>query len=788
MARVPDGGMGSTTRVLLQLCGEVLVAGVPTRQPPIVRSGAAVGLELLDLLLTPHHVLRINEELTLRNTWVVERRVQLDVSLDRLSRQSEEGATLLSTLISGHHEPSSGRGRPGGGGGRGGGGGNGAGDRELLWLPLDTVPRPVSASVAIVGDDGISLPRPPQREVRLTLQAALAHILRETLRAHPDVQVDGAPVNVMMRHDDAARWLLQSALLSVCEHGPGSARSAERWQAVRHRLPAALGDDVAGGVPGSGTGGVTGGVTGGGTGDDLVALVDKLARDESVGPAHRTALAVLRDAVARHDALLDLVDLVHREYFVVAGLDRRVRDQSLQFDLPASEALDSSVIKRVDRRSRRMLDPREHNFTVHLWVPLPQNIRQYNLHVRTGSSQGRDPYSEVSLIAALRYDDHPGRHAIDALRTCADELTATADAGDGVTAGRRVAFVASRAAGALDRLGALVDLQDRAADELTARWSQASPWAVHQTVSQLRRVTSAARDRLTTARRCLVRTTTRDDLQEGVRQTAAALRDAASSVEHPLLGMQLVSSELPGEVEARIRIGRSMLVSRTRPRPRTLEVWATVSDEARPYALAAVGPPLVLALMTYLVGALLFDALSWPLWTVDRLGRAVATATPDAVVAVLLLVPAFALTQFRLPGRWSVPGRLRMPSRVFVLGAVGVLGVTATVVATQVGAVGRHPHLVLWTFRTALAAFALWAVWERVASSLHLHYAWRPKGLKPVFGGDEEEPRRRLVPRLVAYDGKAPDAEFDLRLPTRSFPSRPSEPSGPSRRSHREPS
>jgi hypothetical protein len=255
-------------------------------------------------------------------------------------------------------------------------------------------------------------------------------------------------------------------------------------------------------------------------------------------------------------------------------------------------------------------------------------------------------------------------------------------------------------------------------------------------------------------------------------------------VDHPLLGMQLISSELPGEEVARIRIGRSMLASRERPQPRFLEVWATVSDEARPYAPSALGPPLILALMMYVVGALLFDALTWPVRTTDTLDRAVAAGTADAVVAVLLLVPAFALTQFRLPGRWSVPGRLRMPARVFVLGAVAALGAAATVVATQVGRTNGHPHLVVWTFRVALVGFLLWAAWERVASSLHVHYAWRPKGLKPVFGGDDLEPGttrpgpgrgpRSWSSRLrrgVAYDSKAPDAEFDLTLPTRSFPS-----------------
>jgi hypothetical protein len=793
-------GPARTCEALLQLCGEILLRQPPGWRPSIVRAGEAVGLELLDLLLNPDHVLRKTEELTLRNTLVLGRRVRLDISLDQLSRQQEEGAMQLSALVSRRV------GLDGPGGSRDRGGLDDAaapegslGDvavtgSERLWIPLDTVPRPLAVAVTVTGADGMPLPRPPQREVHQALEAALYHILRESLRVHPDFDADTAseqPVNLLMRHDETSRWLLQSALVAVCRLGPGTPRYDERMEVVRSRLTQPEPTDP--------------------TGEQLFAMLDGLAETEADASPRRTALRVLRDAVSYDVPFLELLSLVHGHYFVVAGLDRSVRDHSVQFELPESEALDDSVIKSPHQRSRRMLDLREHNYTVRALVPVPDNVRQFNLLVRTTPDANAYSYNEVSLIGALRYDDHPGQSALDALRTCADEIAAClasldddADGGpaapgsdasspvDAQAMKLKIGFVATRAVAALDRLEAIVVAQHHAADELEARWGRASSRTVKRSASKLRTVTTEARNQLRAARRELDELMSLLDGTGSVRSqvlsTTEALRSGVRAMEHRLLATQLVSNELPGQEVARIIIDRSTLPSASAPRPRILEVWSTVTDEARPYASSAVGPPLSLAVLVYLTGAMLFDTLAWPGHVGRLLPGTISTGAPDAVVAVLLLVPALAATQFTVPDRWSVAGLLRRPARLFVLAAIGVLGATAMVVATQVGgsedAPGR-PGLVLGTFRAALGFFMAWSLWAGVAAWLRSRYSWRPKGLRSLFGietfvGPERKtrtttrPARRyltLLGRYVSYDNKAPDANFDLTLPTRSFPS-----------------
>jgi hypothetical protein len=788
------------SRALVQLCGEVLLAALPTRQPSVVRRGAGVGLELLDLLLNPDHVVRATEVLTLRDTVTLGRQVELDISLDRLSRADEERAMQLSALISGRIS----------------GAGGGQDDRPTadgrIWLPLDTVPRPLSVPVLVSDGNGNQLTRPPQRKVRMVLEAALYHILRESLRAHPDFddghggQARPGPVNEIMREDDRARWLLQAALVAVCDAGPDTPRSSERRNAVVERVPA-LGAER---------------LTVGQTIEALEQLVlHEMADDRA--DRHRTlALAVLCDALAGDVPFLRLVDLVHGNDFVVASLDRQLRDQSVRYDLPDAVARPESVIESRYGRNRRMLDPREHNYTVHMWVPVHENLHQYNLCMRAPAGAGSRSDCEVSMIAAIHYDDHPARTAIDAITACADELVRTfgsynwhvrgpqADAvADPEPDVRKVRFVAARATIALDRIARVVDLQVQATEELAGRWERASSWTVRQSVSQIDEVAALARDRIAEARRELAAIDP-DDVHPQALRAARALRTVAAAVEHRLLALQLISSEVPGQEVARLRINQSRLASRAAPHPRFVEVWATVSDEAQPYASTTLVQPVAFACLIAIVGWLLLDSLWWP-WMGTPERAPVLAGGPDALVAVLLLIPAFALTRTSLPERRSVDGVLRRPARLFVFGTLVTLCLSSVMVATQVAtepgtfedeASGAlHPDLMLWTFRGTLVYFLGWTVWATVAWRLRHRYVQRPKGLRALFGGgatragagsgatgtaraagtgtagtDGHEPPRpgriRRLLGLLGYGRKAPDAEFDLSLPSQSFPSR----------------
>jgi hypothetical protein len=249
--------------------------------------------------------------------------------------------------------------------------------------------------------------------------------------------------------------------------------------------------------------------------------------------------------------------------------------------------------------------------------------------------------------------------------------------------------------------------------------------------------------------------------------------------------VQLVTSEVPGQEIARVRINQNKLASRSSPHPRVVDVWATVNDEAQPFFYTAIVPALSVVALVYLVGRMLFDKtfwfVPWSGFTVPVLGGG-----PDAIVAVLLLVPAFAMTRTTLPERRSVAGMLRRPARLFVVGSIVTLCLAAIAVATQVASEpvgGRaaaddavHPHLIVWTFRGTLAFFAVWTAWAAVAWAMRRWYVWRPKGLAGLFGPDAtgSRPPRRFARwrRRFAYANKSADAELDLSLPSQSFPLR----------------
>jgi hypothetical protein len=716
-------------QLLTQLCGEVLRREPPRGQPPIIRSGAAAGLELFDLLLNPDHVIRATEELVLRSAVVLDRRFSIDISFDRLSRQTEDGAMLLTALVGGRLSPFS----P---------------DRQdqRLWIPLATVRRPVAVPVDVTDGDGTRLVRPAQRGVRTALEAALYHVLRESLRVNGDFDVDGSAVNTLMRRDHPARWLLQSALVALCEEGPESPRGVEREAEVERRAGAPAGDI-------------------GATLDELLAAERNRSR--------QAALQVTRDVLSAQRSFLELLDLVHRNYVIVAGLDRRVRDHTVHFDMPHVDALEESVGRNAFVRYRRTTDAREHNYTVKVHVPIPRNVREYALQVSAPADGSSDLRSEMSVIAAISYSDHPGDRAIDTILACVDELARQAgEAGDGHTPGaadRKFRFVADRAMGALAQLDEVVTDQDRAGRALRAQWQSVPDRALEPSLGRLRAVTATARERIATARRGLAASGGFGEGGAASRAAAAyaALVSVVVVMQDPVLSVRLVGGVVPGQEVARLRVNRPKDERRPAPRPQSLDVWATVSDESRPYARSALLPPVGLAALVYAIGTLLFNALGWPVRVRD-LAASVAHASPDAIVAVLLLIPGFALTQLRTPHPTSVPGMLGRPSRVFVVAAIGILCFTAVVVAGEVGNVtgSADPWLVLFAFRLAFGVFATWSVWAGLAWALRGRYVLRPKGLRDLF--DPWPTRGRGPIGYFAYDRKDPDALFDLTRPNRS--------------------
>lgn len=745
-----DRKPGDRHGILEQLCGELLLRKPPTVGPPHDRAAVAVGLELFDLFLNPDHVVRATEKLTLMDTVTLSRRFDIDISLDRLSVEQEDNAAQLSALMSeriADPYPAT------------------PTWSQHLWLPLVAVPRPCTVPVTVTDATGHVLPRPRQADVLAVLEAALYHLFNEALMEHPSLDEPYAPLTEFRRHDQAARGLFQGTLRAVCEDGRNSPRSLARAEALGQRL-AALGGE---GVP------------------MLPTLIDA-----EPDRHRRRALHALEDVVAGNRPLLELFGMVHSSYFLVVGLENVNRQHHVSFSMPDVEALDQSASRSLRTRVGRALDPREHNFTIRVHVPIPVNVRRYRLDIDGETECGAERLN-VSLVAAIRFNGRLAKSSLATLETCAGMLDGFARLPDGslrtVTSEEPcVRFLASQALAALDSLEDLALRQQRVGAELTTRWPKHKASLLDRAARDLTCVASTSLVRVATAKRRMLGLlssapsgipTTDEDL------AGASLHRVAAAFEHPLMGFELVSQERPGSEVGRISVNQSGPASHPEKRPHTMDVWVTISDETRPHAREALLPALGIATLVYLIGAFLFGTPLWPFpfwWDISSIRENVAAAQPDAIVALLLLIPAFALTKLPLPDQRNVAGLLRRPAQLLVISAMVSLCLAAVVMATPIDSSSPRSGAVRWvagTLDATLLIFVIWLLWSLTAHALRNRYIWRPKGLPKLFWPDGSTRSGRPPPpsrlkrarRALAYDNKAPNAEFDLRKPVHAFPS-----------------
>ncbi|MGF1646523.1 MAG: hypothetical protein ACFCVF_06350 [Kineosporiaceae bacterium] len=150
-----------------------------------------VGLHLLLASLRWEHVDRVSQTLTLVEASHLDRRVDIDVDLARLTRARRRALTLEPW-----RDPD---GRP------------------TLWLPVARHERRSLGPVTCYDGAGTVLPRMTGREVNRLMAAAVIAVLRQ-LRAHPP---GGPPTRTPPpRHiGEPARWLVETALSAIVEDG-----------------------------------------------------------------------------------------------------------------------------------------------------------------------------------------------------------------------------------------------------------------------------------------------------------------------------------------------------------------------------------------------------------------------------------------------------------------------------------------------------------------------------------------------------------------------------------------
>ncbi len=238
------------------MCDLIETIDMPMAPPRFLRSGAPVGLELLDLILHPLHVQRITEHLVLTGTTYVARSLVIDVSMSRLTGSQLHSARLYSasrstpeamrsTDMPGYaaaDAPAAGnRQRPG---------------PSQLWLPVLRVSRQESAPVDVTDGNGRLLPKASQSEIHPLLTAALTHLFsREADRlGEKRAKLLDDVIRVVRREDENARWLIQSALKVFIRNGLGvmkhdlTGQPPDDWPESRRRARDAFLEILDGGV------------------------------------------------------------------------------------------------------------------------------------------------------------------------------------------------------------------------------------------------------------------------------------------------------------------------------------------------------------------------------------------------------------------------------------------------------------------------------------------------------------------------------------------------------------
>jgi hypothetical protein len=688
-------------RVLHELFGEIVLSEPCHRQPRIVRPGVAGGLELLDLILNPDHVVRTTEDLSFAGALALRREFRVDVMLDRVSSHREAGASQLAALLSERTAPDAGR-------------------AARLWTPLLSIPRPVVVPIDLYDSDGQLLPRPPQQEIRTLLEAAVYHLLRESLYADPDFEREDSQLGRLLRTSDVARWTLQSAVLAVCESSlarPHSQRRIDELMAVAGCTDPAQLDD------------------------ERLAKVVEAEHD----PDKRLALAVLHDKVSGLPALLELVDLIHGNYFIIAGLDPARRDHSVRFSLPDVEASPGSPDRQLIHRIQQMLDPRDHNFTARIRLRVPAGVGQYRVQLTSSVDAEGESETSMAVVAALTLQPRPAGRDLAAIRSCQDRLRRDLDRRAGCDR-TTVNYEATEAGEALGSLRALAAEQLSRAGDMRARWSGVSSRLFGWQARDLEDSADALMRAVAAAGACaadLARITSplsvpgatgEGDVRALARALVDALDDVAAAAADPLLDVHLSGDDAPGHDVGRIRVNRPALRAAAHAEAKAMDVWVTMSDEALPYAASMLLPPLGLFAFVWLFGALLFESAFWmtSYSLADGVRAGVLDRPADALAAILLLIPGIAMTLVRMPKTSSVRARLRRAARSQVYTAVATLGVCATVIATRAGSDPTERLdllLVLRVFRGAGWIFAAWIAWSVCAWALRGTFVWMPKGL-----------------------------------------------------------
>jgi hypothetical protein len=698
-----------------QFCGEVMLNEAPPRPVSTRNHESLVGLSLLDLLLMPDHVDRATESLSFATALTLRRRMSVDITLDRLSKRRKARAQLLSRLMASEETRFA------------------LGDGPLtLWLPVAVLPRPVTEAVVVRDPSGRELARPPQRLVREALTWAILHLVAETLSTAAERPGDA---RTLMREDDRARSIVYDAIRQVCDTSPAHPRSLRRSREAE--------------LPPRATR----------TTHELLRYYAGRQTNDHFALALRCLALVLASP-----AIHEVIELVHRSYFIVVGAGDEPY-QSLSFDLPdALATLRCRARGGIVSRYGRALLPWNQNYSATIAAPVAYRIGQYRLEIE-GSARGNGrPETSVTMMAKATFSPPYESDAVANIATCVGMLRAKPD-DEGCGTGPTDRYVAAVAYAGLGAAKSVFTERGASIRGLSAQWEHEKISA--RTATRLRSLADqidAASSEIAALRnhaKALAATPTPlaapdvAALGEGLDRVLSRLEPARRS--RTSADRHFLTEEVATGQVARVRVNRQHHRANPDAAVTRLDLWVALTDDHSLYGVRHIIVSLLCVLAIWLVGALALDSATWFSWglpwflpesTFDAGRPKTLDNKSEAVVAVLLLVPGFALTLLKLPDRTSVLSPLRLAARAQAYCIAGLLGLWAAVIAAT-NSEDASEWSMIWVCRAGqwvLLVAAVWLAWSVWASALKRGFRLRAKG----------------VSKELKYRGMRPDVEFDL--------------------------
>lgn len=618
-------------------------AAIPSAPPHSDPYREALGLNLLALALRLDHVDRLSESLHLVDSTHMVRTVSVDVNLADLTAEQR---TALNPSPQERRQSS-------------------------IWLPIARHSRSHQAPVLVRDSNGTVLTTSTHRETNQALSQGLRRAFTMWLDSNPDAHREGHPLYRIRHKFSRSTWLIETALTSVIEHGPG-AGAWDRGQPVVA--------DAQGGP------------------------ADIRARAEE-------AVEVLFSSAGNSeygDPFLRLLEIASTEHLLVVRVDTEPERAFLRYDAPVLSPVERNGAEdRPTGRAtlRRLFRPPpwvllEHEFSVTYETVIPRAVNSYHVTVEVPE--------EIRVRRLLMTSDNEA----DEVRRLTSDMLAVADRYEHLRATAshvlelELQSIVSRAAElGRRRVQDLGSYQDYIARVLNPHRQFRKPPRKPADAAELFRLLGTDRR----AVRRLVQLAEMYDTDQLRRLArvldADVLRAWAERLRDAELRLDVHVDNDPREHAGHTQWSRRTFDGRHRSTgPVQATIYAALVDD--PPSLAASVGRLLLAVVALVLGLTILLGIGvrdlWDtLWAAAGGDREIAwpgmpdakdaRPTADALATVLLLVPGLLLSRLDIPSHRTVLGRLRLFSRYVAYAAVTVSVGLALTIAVRPAAETRTP-------------------------------------------------------------------------------------------------